>query len=48
VHLIHSDLREHQVVIQARGCLRHEAGWGFERWHCTLYCLRFFITCKSI
>jgi len=23
------------------GCLRHEAGRGFERWHCTIYCPQF-------
>jgi len=40
VNLIHSDLGEGEDVTQSRGCLRHEAGSGFERWHCTICCPR--------
>ena len=41
VNLIHSVLRDDEGVTQARGCLRHETDRGFERWHCTIYCLEF-------
>ena len=40
VNLIHSVLWNGEGVTQARGCLRHEAGRGLERWHCTIYCNR--------
>jgi len=39
VNLIHSVLRDDEDVTQAHDCLRHEADRGFERWHCTIYCL---------
>jgi len=41
VNLIHSILCDDEDVTQARGCLRHKTGKGFERWHCTIYCLEF-------
>jgi len=41
MNLIHSFLCDDEDVTQARGCLRHETGRGFERWHCTIYCLAF-------
>ena len=41
VNLINSVLWSGEGVTQARGCLRHEAGREFERWHCTIYCPRF-------
>jgi len=41
VNLIHSILCDDKGVTQARGCLRHETDRGFERWHCTIYCLEY-------
>jgi len=41
VNLIHAVLCDDEGVTQARGCLRHETHMGFERLHCTIYCLKF-------
>ena len=41
VNLIHTILCDDEGVTQAHGCLRHEIDRGFERWHCTIYCLDF-------
>jgi len=41
VNLIHAILCDDGGVTQAHGCLRHETDRGFERWHCTIYCLEF-------
>jgi len=41
VNLIPAILCSDEGVTQARGCLRHETDKGVERWHCSIYCLKF-------
>jgi len=47
VNLIHSVLWNGEGITQDRGCLRHEAGGAFERWHCTIHCPNSCVACNN-